>query len=57
MPVFKEGSLKTKNKISYLLNNKGIGLPNALDLSKESIRNVCKGLKRVLKKYKIENKK
>ena len=57
MPVFKEGSLKTKNKISYLLNNKGIGLPNALDLSKESIRNVCKGLKRVLKKYKIEHKK
>ena len=57
MPVFKERSLKTKNKISYLLNNKGIGLPNALDLSKESIRNVCKGLKRVLKKYKIEHKK
>ena len=53
MPVFRQKNLRKKNKISYLLNERGIGLPNALDLTKTHIRNVCKELSKILRKYKI----
>lgn len=53
MPVFRKRNLRKKNKISYLLNERGIGLPNALNLTKTHIRNVCKELSTTLKKYKI----
>ena len=53
MPVFRKRNLRKKNKISYLLNERGIGLPNALNLTKTHIINVCKELSKTLKKYKI----